>query len=157
MVCQNTRAVKLLPVPGYDTQSFMLAFIKLISNYGNPALICSDRGSQLVKAGESVDTSKHDISSWEWPRIVDTTAKSGTAWVFVESGCQWRNGLVERQVALIKRTMSSVLQTHSNLNYAELDTLFASAANTINQRPLAVRTFSQDDYRSITPNDLLLA
>ena len=156
VVCQNTRAVKLLPVPGYDTQSFMLAYVRFTSNFGTPALICSDRGSQLVKAGGSVETSQPDTSGWEWPRIVDSAAKSGTKWVFVESGCQWRNGLVERQVALLKKTMSSVLQTHNNLNYAEIDTLFASAANTINQRPLAVRNFSQEDYRSITPNDLLL-
>ena len=113
IVCQNTRAVKLLPVPGYDTQSFMLAYVRFTSNFGTPALICSDRGSQLVKAGDSVNARQPDTTGWEWNRIIDSAAKSGTRWVFVESGCQWRNGLVERQVALLKKTMSAVLQTHA--------------------------------------------
>ena len=131
----------------------MLAYIKHTSNCGTPAMVCSDRGSQLVKAGKVINSINE---SWNWAQIVDTTAKSGTKWKFVESGCQWRNGLVERQVATMKRTMSSVLETNQSLNYAELDTLFASAANVVNQRPLAVRSFSQDDFCSITPNDLLL-
>jgi hypothetical protein len=117
----------------------MLSYIKFTSNFGTPALIHSDQGSQLVKAGRLLNAEPGD---WDWSKIVDVTAKSGTRWVFVQSGCQWRNGLVERQVALIKKTLSFVLNTNHTLNFAELDTLFSSAANIINQRPLAVRNFS---------------
>ena len=133
-----------------------MAYIRFTSNHGAPALIVSDQGTQLVKAGRLVESDSSDLASWDWSKIVDTTAKSGTHWVFVQSGCQWRNGLVEHQVASVKRSMSKVLGAHQDLNYAELDTLFASTANIVNQRPLAVRTFSQDEIRSITPNDLLL-
>ena len=48
IVCQkNTRALKLLPVQGYDTGSFLMAYIRFSSNYGNPALVVSDRGTQV--------------------------------------------------------------------------------------------------------------
>ena len=51
---------------------------------------------------------------------------------------------------------ASVLSSNRDLTYPELEALFYSAANLANQRPLAVRAFSQEDFRSITPNDLLL-
>ena len=50
----------------------------------------------------------------------------------------------------------SVLDANKDLSYPELETLFSSAANLVNQRPLGVRNFKEDDIRSITPNDLLL-
>ena len=37
-----------------------------------------------------------------------------------------------------------------------MDTLFSSVANTVNQRPIAVRNFTEEDLHAITPNDLLL-
>ena len=56
ILCQNTRALKLLPVPGYDTGSFLMAYIHFTSNYGNPALVVSDRGTQLMKASKTVES-----------------------------------------------------------------------------------------------------
>ncbi|MCP3680154.1 MAG: hypothetical protein GY782_07870, partial [Gammaproteobacteria bacterium] len=185
IVCQNIRAVKLLVVPGYDTYSFLLTFSRFTSNYGNPALVVSDRGTQLLKASKTVESVREGggglqgdcqqalcapgsptlppegatqggVRSWDWSAISERAAKSGTKWIFVEAGSQWRNGLVERQVGVLKKSMASVLDTHSDLTYPELEALFDSAANLVNQRPLAVRTFSQDDFCSITPNDLLL-
>ena len=88
--------------------------------------------------------------------IGEMAAKSGTKLVFVEAGCQWRNGLVERQVGSLKRSISAAIGANAFLNYAELETFFCSVANQVNQRPLAVRNFSQEDFRSITANDLPL-
>ena len=41
-------------------------------------------------------------------------------------------------------------------NFAELDTLFSSVANIVNQRPIAVKSLTEEDAHTITPNDLLL-
>jgi len=156
IVCQNTRAVKLLPVPGYDTASFLVAYRRFTNDFGTPELIISDRGSQLVKAGKILNVERQDLDDINWTRIRDLTARSGTEWKFVEAGCQWRNGLVERQVASLKKTLRNSLEPAQHLNFAELDSLFSSAAYLVNQRPLSVETFGQDDLRCITPNDLLL-
>ena len=83
LVCQNTRALKLLPVPGYSTESFLLAYICFTSNHGSPALSVSDKGTQLVKAGQVLNS---DMSTWNWSKITDTTAKSGTRWVLLKPG-----------------------------------------------------------------------
>ena len=146
--------MKVLPVPGYDTGSFLLAFTRFTSNYGVPSLVVSDLGSQLVKAGKMVN--KEEKPAWDWRKIERETLKSGTKWVFVAAGCHWRNGLVERQIQSLKRSLDHVLSANACLNFAELDTLFSSVANLVNQRPLAVRSMGEDDFRSITPNDLLL-
>ena len=60
IVCQNTRAVKLLPVPGYDTGSFLVAYRRFTNDFGTRELIVSDRGSQLVKAGKILNVEKQD-------------------------------------------------------------------------------------------------
>ena len=74
----------------------------------------------------------------------------------MEPGCQWRNGLAEAAVKLVKSTLDLTLASQSTLNFAELDTLFSSVSNIVNQRPIAVRSFTEDDLHAITPNDLLL-
>ena len=156
IVCQNTRAVKLLTVPGYDTGSFLLAYKKFTNEFGTPEKIVSDQGSQLVKAGKILAVQESDLDKLDWKKIEEMTAKSGATWTFVEAGCQWRNGLVERQVKTLKTTLKNVLDFGQNLNIMELDTLFSSAAYIVNQRPLAVEQFNQESIRCIRPNDLLL-
>ena len=97
-----------------------------------------------------------DPAGLDWRRICEGAAKNGTEWRIVEPGCQWRNGLAEAAVKLVKSTLSLTLASQSTLNYAELDTLFSSVSNIVNQRPIAVRDFTEEDLHAITPNDLLL-
>ena len=91
-----------------------------------------------------------------WKTIQERAAKNGTEWKTVEPGCQWRNGLAEAAVKLMKSTLETTLTSHTTLTYAELDTVFASVSNIVNQRPIAVRSFTEEDLHGICPNDLLL-
>merc|ERR1712232_818431 len=63
IVCQNTRAVKVLPVPGYSTEKFLIAYRKFTNECGVPELVLSDQGSQLVKAGRIVNVEKSDLDN----------------------------------------------------------------------------------------------
>ena len=117
-VCQNTRAVKLIPVPGYDTDSLMLAFINFTSNFSTPSLVVSDAGSQMKKTAKVVSENEEDFAKLNWDKISDTLAKSGTKWLAVPPGCQWRNGICERMVATLKRTLTNILQANESLNIA---------------------------------------
>ena len=74
----------------------------------------------------------------------------------MEPGCQWRNGLAEAAVKLVKTTLELTIASQQTLNFIELDTLFSSVANTVNQRPIGVKSFTEDDLVAITQNDLLL-
>ena len=97
-----------------------------------------------------------DPSKLDWQQIQERAAKNGTDWKSVEPGCQWRNGLAEAAVKLVKSTLELTLASHTTLTYAELDTVFASVSNIVNQRPIAVRSYTEEDLHAITPNDLLL-
>ena len=50
IVCQNARATKVYATAGYSTDDFLTAFARFTANQGNPLLVISDAGSQLVKA-----------------------------------------------------------------------------------------------------------
>ena len=154
LVFQNSRAVKLYATAGYSTDDFFTAYVRFTSNHGNPLLVVSDSGSQLVKAGKVVDPS--DPRSLDWIKIKEKVSKNGTDWKVIEPGCQWRNGLAEAAVKILKGTLDLTLASQKTLNYAELDTLFSMISNTVNQRPIAARNFTDDDFEAITPNDLLL-
>ena len=56
----------------------------------------------------------------------------------------------------MKSTLDLTIASQKTLNYAELDTLFSSVANIVNMRPIAAKTFTNEDFCAITPNDLLL-
>ena len=50
-VCRSTKAVELMAIAGYDTQSFLLKHEEFIARHGAPKSVVSDRGTQLVSAG----------------------------------------------------------------------------------------------------------
>ena len=124
------------------------------SNHGNPLLVVSDSGTQLVKAGKIA--AEFAPASLDWISIGEKAAKNGTKWKVVEIGCQWRNGLAESAVKLVKSTLEHTIASQRTLDYSELDTLFSSVANTVNQRPIGAKNFTEEDFETITPNDLLL-
>ena len=154
IICQNTRAVKILATAGYSTDDFLTTFLRFTASHGNPLLVVSDAGNQLIKAGKLIDGG--DPTKLNWKTIQERAAKNGTEWKTVEPGCQWRNGLAEAAVKLMKSTLETTLTSHTTLTYAELDTVFASVSNIVNQRPIAVRSFTEEDLHGICPNDLLL-
>jgi hypothetical protein len=49
-----------------------------------------------------------------------------------------------------------VLASQSTLIFAELNTLFSSVAIIVNQRPTVIKSFTEEDTHTITPDDLLL-
>ena len=55
IICQNTRAVKMLATAGYSTDDFLTAYHRFTSNFGCPLLVVSDAGSQLIKAGKIIE------------------------------------------------------------------------------------------------------
>ena len=77
------------------------------------------------------------------------------------SGCQFRNGLAESRVRILKQTLLHVM--HGTLihdkptaSYAEVQTFLSRAANICNDRPLGVRLQTEEDFVPINPNQLLI-
>ena len=61
----------------------------------------------------------------------------------------------ENRVKILKQTLALTLDKNT-LNYAELQMLLVSCANTMNDRPIGVRFLSEEDYVPVTVNQLLL-
>ena len=155
--CLATRALCLLTVAGYDTDSFLLRHQEFVARHGNPARIYSDRGTNLVKAGATLSGGGEDKEqAWDWSRVVRENKASN--WVFTLIGCQWRNGFIERMVAITKQSLALALPNGKIPTYAEMITVLARIANSINSRPIGVTRVGdeQSDPQPLTPNMLML-
>merc|ERR1711895_79347 len=106
-------------------------------------------------------SAKESPDNWGWDELKQMGARAGPSWEFVPAGCQFRNGLAEVRVRAIKRTISHMLASTVNgekpmLNYAELATLLAKAANIVNDRPIGIKSVTEDELVPLTVNQLLL-
>jgi hypothetical protein len=156
--CRSTKAVCLLAVPGYDTESFLIRHEEFVARKGDPKEIVSDQGSQLLAAGVVI-AKKNCPENWDWKRIKRENATS--TWVFVPVGSQHHNGLPESMVKVLKKTLSQALNPGVILSYEELVTLLARVSCSINSRPLGLQSISNTDQQEdimmpITPNHMLL-
>ena len=127
--------------------SFLVAHASHSAIYGHPSLVTTDRGTQLQAAAEVAPN---------WDLLQHQTAHTGTAWRFVPPGTPWRNGLAERLIQMVKRTLLRELQGGKLLDTLQLQSLLFRVAEVLNGRPLSARSFSAEDFAAITPRDLLL-
>ena len=131
-------------------------------NKGVPKFVVSDKGTQLLAASYHVDFSKGECpTSWKWEDIEYVTAAKGTTWKFVPAGCQWQNGLAESRIKIFKQTfakcvVSTINGNKSLLNYAEMQALLSDIMNKMNDRPIGLKTLTDQDLVPLTPNCLLI-
>ena len=76
-ICLRTKATSILACPGYDMTNFQTTYVKFTSVYGDPAVLVSDQGTQLVSAAKDMGQKGID-----WQRLTAATAVKGTKWVF---------------------------------------------------------------------------
>ena len=117
LMCQMSGAIHLEVMHDYSTVAFLLQWWRFIAVHGCPAVVVSDRGSQL--------TSKENEANMDWRSIEESGTSNETGWDFMPVGCQYRNRLCEWRVAIIKKTLShsltnAVLMEKPILSYAKL-------------------------------------
>ena len=119
----------------------------------------SDRGSNFTSKKNIV---REDVATWNWPSVAEEEAKSKTEWVFTPSSAQFRNGMVERRVALLKKLLRQLL-TNSILNrsgpdvdYSQLQGILAHIACMANDRPINMKLVNEEFLVPITVNMLLM-
>ena len=119
--CRSTKAVCLLCCPGYSTEDFLVKHSEFVARCGVPSTIVSDKGSQLVAAGNIVANQDLPCNKYNWERIISATSSS--TWTFVPAKAQHRNGLAESTVKVMKKSLSLALGPGVELTYPELVTL----------------------------------
>ena len=161
-VCQSTGAVHSEVMHDYGTQAFLLQWEKFTAVRGVPGVAVSDCGSQLKSVKNTVAYPEaQDPKHRNWDEVETAGARGGTSWRFVPPGAQFRNGLAERRVAVLKSTLNhllanTIITEKPTLHYAELQSLLSRAANIVNDRPIGVRSLTEDELLPLTVNQLLL-
>ena len=84
------------------------------------------------------------------------TGALGTSWRFIPPAAPWHNGVVERTIGILKASLLRQVHAGALLDFCQLQVLLHRISYILNERPLAARSFSKDDFCAISPNDLLL-
>ena len=159
IACLNTKAISILVVPGYDTNSLVLALQSHVAERGAPAWVHSDKGSQMMKAAREVNEDG-EVPAWDFDSVRKGLGSARTQWTVCPAGSQWRNGSLEAAVKKLKRSLATTY-TGQVLNIMEMQLAFRRAAALFNSRPVYARsqpgpTADTEVLSAITPTHLLL-
>ena len=152
--CMNTGALHVELCSGYGADAFLQSYTNFTSLRGAPSKVYTDKGSQLVRASENVTESPE---KWNWSQVEDKTSTDLTTWRFCPPASQWRNGLAESRVRAMKEGLDQLLPAGAkNLSFSEFQTVMRKLTNSINDRPLGIKTNGEGEILPLTPNSLLL-
>ena len=157
--CLNTKAISILVVPGYDTDSLVLALHSHVAERGAPVWVHSDRGSQMTKAAKEVNENG-ECPEWDYDSVRRGLGTTKTQWTVCPAGSQWRNGSLEAAVKKLKKSLA-LTYTGQVLNILEMQLAFRRAASLFNSRPVYAQsqpgpTADSEVLSAVTPNHLLL-
>ena len=147
------RAVHLEVVPGYDSDSFLLAFSRFTSIRGWPSQIFSDPGSQIVGAEKELMNAWESMNKTE---LLKVSSDKGLNWNFGPADSPWYQGTAESLIKSVKRSIRFAIN-NQRLSFSEMSSLFYEVANLLNERPIALLHASADSMINLlTPNCFLI-
>ncbi len=147
--CATTSTTSIKTMDDYSTSAFLSAFTRFACDAGYPKTLLVDAGSQIVKGCESAELQFWDI------RFKLHQSKSIDFEVCPVGGHNF-NGKVERKIREIKKSITKAV-SNCRLSLLQWETLGATIANSINNMPLALGSFSKSNLECmdlITPNRL---
>lgn len=150
--CLTIRAIHLEVCHSLETDSFINALQRFISRRGNPSLIRSDNGTNLVGGMREL---KKSIEQWNQNRIEGFLLQKEIKWYFNPPGASHMGGVWERQIRTVRNILNNLLN-QQQLNDETLPTLMCIVENIVNNRPLTKLSNDPDDPLPITPNCLIL-
>ena len=150
--CLNTRAVHLELAVDLSTMEFMQVLRRFFSIRGQPALMMSDNGSQMVGAEREL---REMIEGWDADDLKKFCAEKGIQWKFVTPAAPHQNGCVESLVKTCKKALKVAIGDQV-LTPFELYTCLMEVGNLVNQRPIGHIPNDPDDGAYLCPNDMLL-
>ena len=144
---QQTRAINILPVEGYDTNSFLTAFKIHCNMRGTPISVLSDPMTAFVGASSALDPNDF-MDKVRGTFHVD--------WKFIPSASQWRDP-VERVIQTIGRMLKSIQHHNKNipLTLNEYYLLFSNISEIMNRQPLKAY-IENEEIKFISANSLMM-
>ena len=92
------RAVNVDISPDYSTDSFLLVFRKFVFIWGYPAVIFSDKGTQLTGPSSEISNGRMGLK-----KGTTLGVREGSEWKFSPPDSPWWNGCVEALVGSVKK------------------------------------------------------
>ena len=148
----NAGAVHLDIVQDYSTVAVLLTLRRFGSLRGWPGVIYSDPGSQLESASGKLQSWWNDMGS----SVQRFAATKNFEWRLIPADSPWRQGKVERLIAIVKRNIKQSIGD-TRVTPVELQIMLMEIANICNERPLGLSKPRDDgSYTLLTPNHLLM-
>ena len=104
--CFVTRAIHLELVKGLTTNAFLQALLRFSSRQGLPTTIYSDNARTFTAADKEL---KALLQGLEWERIGNSSSTHGVEWKYSFAEAPWTNGLTERMIKTVKRSLKIML------------------------------------------------
>ena len=136
----------------YSTVQFMQTLRRFFAIRGQPALMMSDNGSQLVGTGREL---REMIKGWNHNELKEFNAEKGMRWQFIMPGEPHQNGCAEALVKGPKKALKKAIGEQV-LTPFELYICLLEVGNLMNQRPIGRIPNDPDDSSYLCPNDMLL-
>jgi len=147
-----TRAIHLELTVDYSTMEFLQTLRRFFAIRGQPALIMSDNGSQLVGAEREL---KEMIKGWDPKELQQFGAERGMEWKFSTPAAPHQNGSAESLVKSTKKALKKAIGEQVLTPFV-FYTCLMEIANLINERPIGRVPNDPNDGSYLCPNDLLL-
>ena len=147
-ICAATGCGHVEIVADATSVSFANAFERFVSRRGCPQTILSDHGSNF----KGFYSNELRLMS-EQLVVKDCLKAKGIDWLWTPIGDPHFNGLVERQLGIIKKVIKKTVG-QKLLNIDEFATVVAYAECIFNERPLC-ELVNDPDFLPITPNLLV--
>ena len=149
LTCFHSRAVHLELVPDLTTESFLMAFRRFAGRRGVPTILYSDNARTFTKANKELKAlTKLDTDGVQ----AELTSQMGCEWHFSKAKAPWENGIAERMVQSVKRSLRKALHA-SLMTHEELATTLVEVEALINNRPLSC--VRDESLLPITPAELV--
>ena len=145
------RAVHIEVTFSLETDSFINALQRFISRRGQPHIIRSDNGTNLVGAEREL---KAAVKEWNSSKMQEFMRQEQIDWKFNPPTASHMGGVWERQIRTTRKILSA-LMNQQPLTDETLPTLMCIVENIINSRPISPVSDDPNDLEALTPNHLL--
>ena len=147
-----SRAIDLQLCRSQKVEDFFTAFTRYTSYRGVPTTLFSDHSKTFSAADRQLNKI---LKAVDWSKVKDQMVQKSITWTWSIPKWSQSNGLTERMILMVKKSLNSTLMASSNLTFSQIELLLSQCQLDVNDRPLHCRSEAFDDPESMVTPSLL--